>query len=100
MVIQEGHVRATKSRSVWEFVKVHSHFLHRAYDLGLRGHVTMEAAPKLLQSPLYGNNNHLMTFHWATWHQKMASFFLEDYDNRELLNQGAVCCKDMLIIFK
>lgn len=41
-----------------------------------------------------------MTFHWATWHEQTASFFLEDYDNREVLNKGAVCCKDVLIIFK
>lgn len=49
--------------------------------------VQLEAAPKLPQSSAYWNSNYLTTFHWETWHQDTASFFLENYDNREVLEQ-------------
>lgn len=33
------------------------------------------------------------------WHQETASFLLEYYDNREVVNEGVVSCEDMLIVF-
>lgn len=52
MVIQEGLVQPaseyTMSCSAWDFVKVYSHFLNGAYDLGLRGHMINVASWKPL----------------------------------------------------